>query len=381
MIKKQQLDNQSLDAIINEMTNVVEKSKDEIFNISEDSIEELDFMKAELAIIQEKVKEYIDKGDDLKKQVQQSKKKLSLVSSRFDKYTEEEIREVYEQTNSLQTEHALIEKEEKVLRQRRDELERRIIRVSDTIDQANKLGQKVSVVLHYLYDDFSQVNEMVQSAQEKQEFGLKIIEAQEVERKRLSREIHDGPAQSLANILIRSEVVDLAFSTGNTVQALQEMKNVRKNIRSSLKEVRRIIYNLRPMALDDLGLFPTIRKHIEALSKFYDLDIRLKILGDERRLDSAYEVAVFRLIQEAIQNAIKHADATTVQVIIEVIHDKISVVVKDDGIGFDQLKKKFDSFGLVGMKERVELLKGKLVINSKPGEGTIIKFTIPFNEE
>src|SRR5699024_9793595 len=152
MIKKQQLDNQSLDAIINEMTNVVEKSKDEIFNISEDSIEELDFMKDELAIIQEKVKEYIDKGDDLKKQVQQSKKKLSLLSSRFDKYTEEEIREDYEQTNSLQTEHALIEKEEKVLRQRRDELERSIRRVSNTIDQDKKLGQKVSVVLHYLYD-------------------------------------------------------------------------------------------------------------------------------------------------------------------------------------------------------------------------------------
>src|SRR5699024_4462733 len=186
---------------------------------------------------------------------------------------------------------------------------------------------------------------------------------------------------SLANILIRSEIVDLAFSKGNTAQALQEMKNVRKNIRSSLKEVRRIIYNLRPMALDDLGLFPTIRKHIEALSEFYDLDIRLKILGDERRLDSAYEVAAFRLIQEAIQNAIKHADAATVQVIIEVIQDKITVVVKDDGIGFDQLQKKYDSFGLVGMKERVEILKGTLVINSKPGEGTIIKFTIPFNEK
>src|SRR5699024_1657142 len=187
--------------------------------------------------------------------------------------------------------------------------------------------------------------------------------------------------QSLANILIRSEVVDLAFSKGNTVQALQEMKHVRKNIRSSLKEVRRVIYNLRPVALADRGLFPTIRQHIAALSNCYDLDIRLQILGDERRLDSAYEVAVFRLIQEAIQNAIKHADATTVQVIIEVIHDKISVVVKDDGIGFDQLKKKFDSFGLVGMKERVELLKGKLVINSKPGEGTIIKFTTPLREE
>src|SRR5699024_9811552 len=130
-----------------------------------------------------------------------------------------------------------------------------------------------------------------QYTEEKKELTHKNIERQEVKRKRLSRVIHDGPAQSLANILIRSEVVDLAFSKGNTVQALQEMKNVRKNIRSSLKEVRRIIYNLRPMALDDLGLFPTIRKHIEALSKFYDLDIRLKILGDERRLDSAYEVA------------------------------------------------------------------------------------------
>src|SRR5699024_7991016 len=122
-------------------------------------------------------------------------------------------------------------------------------------------------------------------------------------------------------------------------------------------------------------------KHIEALSKFYVLDIRLKILGDERRLDSAYEVAVFRLIQEAIQNAIKHADATTVQVIIEVIHDKISVVVKDDGIGFDKLNKKFDLSCLVGMKERVEILKRKFIINYKPGEETIIKFTIPFNEE
>src|SRR5699024_3940498 len=127
--------------------------------------------------------------------------------------------------------------------------------------------------------------------------------------------------------------------------------------------------------------FPTIRKHIEALSKLYALDIRLKIPGDERRLDSAYEVAVFRLIQEAIQKAITHADATTAQATMEGVHDKISVVVKDDGIGFDQLKKKFDSFGLVGMKERVEILKGKLVINSIPGEGTIIKFTIPFNEE
>lgn len=381
MVKKKQMDNQSLDIIISEMTSVVENSKEEIFHISEESLEELEYMKAELAIIQENVKGFIEKEDRLQKQVQQSRKKLSLVSSRFDWYTEKEIREVYEQTHALQTEHALIEKEEKVARERRDELERRIIRIDNTVKHANKLGQKVSVVLHYLYDDFSQVNEMVQSAQAKQEFGLKIIEAQEVERKRLSREIHDGPAQSLANILIRSEVVDLAFGKGDATQALKEMKSVRSNIRSSLQEVRRIIYNLRPMALDDLGLFPTVRKHIATMSEFHNIAIELKLLGDEQRLESAYEVAVFRIIQEAIQNAIKHADASSLDVIIEVLPEKITVVIKDNGVGFEPSQNKQDCFGLVGMKERVEILKGDLTVNSRLGKGTTIKFIIPYEPE
>src|SRR5699024_6466135 len=148
----------------------------------------------------------------------------------------------------------------KVLRQKRDELERRIMRLSTTIEYANNLGRKVSVILTYLYDDFSQVQEALKTAKEKQQFGLKIIEAQEVERKRLSREIHDGPAQMLANILLRSEIVDLAFREGNVEDALKEVRSIRTNIRTSLQEVRRIIYDLRPMALDDLGLFPTIRK-------------------------------------------------------------------------------------------------------------------------
>ena len=257
-------------------------------------------------------------------------------------------------------------------------MERRIVRIGNTINHANNLGQKVSVVLTYLYDDFSQVNELLKNAKEKQEFGLKIIEVQEMERKRLSREIHDGPAQMLANILIRSEIVDLAFREGDAEQALKEIKSIRGNIRTSLQEVRRIIYDLRPMALDDLGLFPTIRKHVATMSEYHNIMIDLKLLGDERRLDPAYEVAIFRLVQEALQNAIKHAQARTIKVVIEVLQNKITVSIKDDGIGFDTTKRNADSFGIVGMKERTEILKGTLTIESEPDKGTRVKFVIPY---
>src|SRR5690625_4408499 len=90
-------------------------------------------------------------------------------------------------------------------------------------------------------------------------------------------------------------------------KALIEIKSIRESIRKALQEVRRIIYDLRPMALDDLGLFPTIKKHITTMSEYSNIDIDLILLGDERRLESNYEVAIFRLVQESLQNAINHA--------------------------------------------------------------------------
>ncbi len=368
----------TLDGIIDEMTNVVEKSKDEIFHINEEALRERTQLQRELEETRIKVKKYMVYVDDLHKEVKTFKHRLSVVSREFNVYTEEDIREVYGQTHALQTELAIAEKEEKMLRLTRDELERRIIRLSSTVEHANNLGRKVSVILTYLYDDFTQVQEALQTAKQKQQFALKIIEAQEVERKRLSREIHDGPAQMLANILIRSEIVDLAFREGDVEQALDEMKSVRTNIRTSLQEVRRIIYDLRPMALDDLGLFPTIKKHIRTMSEQNDIEIDLSLLGDERRLESNYEVAIFRLVQEAIQNAINHAKADLIRVIIEIMPKQINVLVKDDGVGFEKCEEKEDSFGLIGMRERVELLDGKLIIASEKGKGTVIRINLPY---
>lgn len=380
MVLENQMDKKTLDTIIDEMTNVVEKSKDEIFHISEEAMEEHAHLQRELEETKMMVKDYIKRGDRLEVEVRKSRQKLSVVSREFNRYTESDIRHVYEETHSLQTNLAIMRQEEKRLRQKRDELERRIIRLKRTIEHATNLGRKVSVVLTYLHDDFSKVNKALKTAKEKQQFGLKIIEAQEIERKRLSREIHDGPAQMLANILIRSEIVDLAFREGNVEQALKEVKSIRGNIRSSLQEVRRIIYDLRPMALDDLGLFPTIKKHIATMSEYNNIEIELILLGDERRLEANYEVAIFRLVQEALQNAINHAEANLIKVTIEVLPDQITVIIRDDGIGFDHDIEKKDSFGLIGMKERVEILDGKLLIESGRGEGTTIRIIVPYNQ-
>src|SRR5690606_11468296 len=244
--------------------------------------------------------------------------------------------------------------------------------------RAENLANKISVILTYLTDDFKQVNEMIEEAKEKQEFGLKIIEVQEEERKRISREIHDGPAQMLANILLRSELVDRTFREGSPEDALAEIKSMRKMVRSSLYEVRRIIYDLRPMALDDLGLIPTIKKYVNTTAEYNNVKIEFTSIGEVKRINQKYEIAFFRLAQEAIQNAVKHAEATLITVKIEICSRNLNLVITDNGKGFDPTIKRDKSFGLMGMKERVEMFDGIIDINSTIGLGTKIVIRVPY---
>lgn len=368
---------ESLDNIIDKMVGVVEESKDEIFQISEDARTEYEKLVLELNTTKEKVLHYIEAEEILTKEVQASKKRLSIVSKYFDQYSEDEIRQVYEKTHHLQTKLLMLRQEEKALRQKRDEIERRIVSLERTINRAEGLVGKVSVVLNYLNNDFQQVNEIIKEAKEKHKFGLKIIQAQEEERRKISREIHDGPAQMLANILLRSELVEKTMRERTLDDALKEIKIVRSLIRQSLHDVRRIIYDLRPMALDDLGLVPTLNKYLSTVAEFHNILIDLTDLGSNKRLDTQYEVTLFRLIQEAVQNSIKHANATWIHVKFENTEEYLTAVITDNGKGFEMDKKREDTFGIIGMKERVDMLSGKLVINSKPGKGTKVIVRIP----
>lgn len=371
----------SLDLIVEEMIEVVENSKDEIFDISEEARKNYDDIKAELETVKINVVNHIEKADSLEEKVKVSRKRLSIVNRDFDKYSEDEIRSVYEKTHRMQMELIVLRKEEQILRERRDELERRLLSLERTLERSMGLANKISIVLSYLYDDFQHVNTFLEEAREKHQFVLQIIEAQEEERKRISREIHDGPAQMLANVLLRYEIIDRGLKEGNVNETLEEISTIKEMVRVSLREVRRMIYDLRPMALDDLGLIPTLEKYLEDLAKYTNLHIEFIPLGDCKHVQKKYEIVYFRLIQEAIQNVIKHAEASIVKVKLEARKEAVTLVIEDDGIGFEPDKITYKNFGIKGMKERVEMLDGQFNLSTKVGFGTKITIKVPNNNE
>ncbi|WML46098.1 sensor histidine kinase [Neobacillus sp. PS3-40] len=380
-MKIKKFDTKALDEILGKMIETVGESKSEIFRISEQCRQDFETLSDELQSIKQIVYKVIDDGDLLEGQVRLARNFLSEVSRNFTQFTETEVREAYEKAHQLQMDLTLNRQTEKQLRERRDDLERRLIGINETIERAEHLVSQISVVMNYLTSDLKQMGEVIEDAKAKQDFGLKIIEAQEDERKRLSREIHDGPAQMLANVIMRSDLIERVYRERGGEEALIEVRSFKKMVRSALYEVRRIIYDLRPMALDDLGLVPTLRKYLQTIEEYHHISrIEFVNIGLEKRLPPKHEVALFRLIQESVQNALKHADAKDIVVKVEIAKSAINVSIKDNGVGFDVCRKDPASFGIIGMKERVELLNGQISIDSIIGKGTTVLIRVPLEE-
>ncbi|MDR6998815.1 sensor histidine kinase [Neobacillus niacini] len=377
-MKIKKINMKSIDEIREKMIETVTSSKTDIFQIEEQCRQDYDSMRNELQTIKHLVEKLSGEGESLEDQVRQARSRLSDVSMNIKHYSEGEVREAYEKAHQLQMDLTINWQYKKQLLDKRDDLERRLLALDDTIDRAEHLISQISVVMNYL---MSEMGVALEDAKAKQDFGLKIIEAQEEERKRLSREIHDGPAQMLANVIMRSDLVERVYRESGPEAAFSEIHSFKKMVRSALYEVRRIIYDLRPMALDDLGLVPTLRKYLLTIEEYHNHSkINFVNIGLEHRLPTKYEVALFRMIQESVQNALKHANACEIKVTLEITKAAITVRIKDNGAGFDTTQKKPESFGIIGMKERVDLLDGEIMIESKIGMGTSVTIHVPLSE-
>lgn len=370
-----------MDSIYDELLAKMEQSKKEFFIISEQSRQAYEEMKDELENIRLNISAVIKTGDLLEDKTRAARRRLAEVSGSFNSYSEHQIRKSYEKANDLQVQLSANRFEEKKYRQQRDELQRRLQILLQTIERAEKLVNQMNVMMTYLSLDLDDVEDAFETSQLNHDYSLRIIEAQEDERKRLSREIHDGPAQMMANVLLRSDLIERTYREKGPEPAFKEISSLKEMVRDALTEVRRIIYDLRPMALDDLGLVPTLRKYIETTAD-YNPGTRLSFAsnGTERRLPSSYETSIFRLVQESISNAIRHGKAEVIEVDLEWLKEHVNIVVSDDGSGFDQSIIKNQSFGLIGMKERIELIHGEMIINSSLGDGTVIMFQIPYEK-
>ena len=375
------VDAKALDKILETMVSTVSESRDEVFDIEEQCRKDFESLTKELEDVKIRVAIMINDSDSLDSKARFARKRLSEVSMHFNHFSEEQVRDAYERAHKLQVDLQMNRQLEKELRNRRDELELRLKGLQQTIDKAAHLVSQISVVQNYLTQDLKFVGEALQEAKRKQDFGLKIIEAQEQERKKLSREIHDGPAQMLANVMMRSDLIERVQRERGPEEALVEIRSLKVMVRNALYEVRRIIYDLRPMALDDLGLVPTLRKYLQTTEDYnINSGVRLNFVnvGQVIRLPSDMEVALFRLVQEAVQNSLKHAQPKHIQVKLSISKELVTVVIKDDGKGFDTSIQKEGSFGLVGMRERIELLEGSMTIDSQPGAGTLVLIQVPY---
>lgn len=366
-----------LDSVIEQTILTVEKSRHQIFEIAEQSRLECENLRREVAQVQQKVNYCIEKGEELEKKLKQARLHLSRVSRNFHIASEEEIRQAYETANQIHLEQLLTYEKEKQYRKTRDELQMRLRNLEQTVAKAENLTTQMSVVLGYLTGDIRQVGRLLEDSEYKHKMGLQILQAQEEERKRVAREIHDGPAQSMANVILRAEITEKILQQEGIEQAKNELKELKATIRDSLADVRRIIFDLRPMALDDLGLVPTVQKYIEGISKKTATNIKFDVHGQVVRLSSAMEVVLFRLIQESLTNIMKHAHARHAEIKLTFQTEVIDLVIKDDGIGFELTDKSKLGYGLLGMKERVKLLNGEIFIHSHVGRGTSISLSLP----
>ncbi|MDO7906551.1 sensor histidine kinase [Paenibacillus sp. JX-17] len=375
----------AIDKVIKNTIQVMESSKYQMFEILDTARGELISLNQELQVVLQETAETIEKVDQLELKYRQSRIRLTEVSRDFVRYSEEDIKQAYEKATQLQLDLLIYREKEMYLKARRDDLQKRARNVEASVERAETVGSQMGVVLEYLSGELGQVSRIIENAKNRQLIGLKIILAQEEERKRISREIHDGPAQLLANLVLRTEIVERMLVKQEFRLVQDEIVDLKGQVRSSLAEMRKVIFNLRPMALDDLGLIPTLRKYVQDFEERTKIRAVFETRGKEHRLSSAMEAAIYRLVQEALTNASKHAHPTHVVVEITYQAQLVKIVVQDNGVGFkpEQFEKGKENnhFGLIGMRERVELLEGRMEIESAENQGTKIVIHIPTNVE
>jgi signal transduction histidine kinase len=203
----------------------------------------------------------------------------------------------------------------------------------------------------------------------------RVVEAQELERARLARELHDETGQALTSILLGLKALEERVGTADGGAAITELRDL---VVATLQDVRRLAVELRPAALDDFGLVPALERLRDTTMEQGRIAVELKSdLDDRRRLPAETETALYRIVQEALTNVLKHADATRVTVRLRLHEKTVELVVQDNGAGFDPSAVRDGGLGLVGMRERVALLGGRMVVESSDGAGTMLKAEVP----
>lgn len=255
----------------------------------------------------------------------------------------------------------------------------------DEIGQLNKTFNAMAESLElYNRERETLVSELIKKEEVRKELLKKVITAQEEEQKRISRELHDETSQSLTSLIIGLRIL----SQENDIQKTRNMAEELRGVAAiTLEEVHRLAVELRPTTLDDLGLIPALERYVADYKRqdnmrMVDLQVQNKL---EDRLPAEMEITLYRIVQEALTNVARYANARNVSIVLEIRPDFVNLIVEDDGVGFDvgqvlqgRIKGR-PHLGLAGMQERAALLGGGLTVESEPEKGTAVYVRLPLN--
>ncbi len=253
---------------------------------------------------------------------------------------------------------------------KKDDLKKKIFKLKKSQQCLNELSLKAI-----------EKDECEESNQLLHDMGLKILEAQESERQRIARDLHDSIVQNLTSLVHKAELC-IKLMDIDSVRAKMEIGIMSNTIKTAINEMRDVIYNLKPMSLDDLGLIATVERYLSKLEVNHNIKTYLHFNQDKKEVLPVIHLVLFRIIQEACQNTIKHAQATLIDIDINYGDYEITISIMDNGIGFnydeqDNFLERLSNFGLSIMNERIKLLSGTMKILTEKGKGTIVSVSVP----
>lgn len=373
---------QQLDQVFAQVIETLEKSRENIFEINQDCEKQCLQLETEMREINQKIQQVIEEGDQYQKKERQARIRLMEVSKQFDTMTEADIKKAYDNAQALQIKLQEVRQQENYLKLRRMEIENQIRQYRSINNKADNLLNSTLLALKLVQGSADKLSGTIEKVNRKNQLELWIVETQEAERRKIARELHDGPAQSLASILIRLDLI-MRMMPGEPGDIYHELENIKAIGAESLTDVRSIMYDLKPSLMHEQGLHITLKEYFNEYEAKYSFFIDYVVFGQQRQYDLALEVGLFRMVQEAITNVRKHAGVNKALVKLEDNGSILTLVIKDEGCGFDleEMDQQRESYGILGMKERVQLFGGELEILSQPGEGTQIIIKVPLEGE
>ena len=373
---------QQLDRDFAQVIEALEKSRENIFEINQDCENHCLRLETEIQGINKQIQQVIETVDKLQILERQARIRLMEVSRRFDTMTETDIKKAYENAQAMQIKLQEAQQEEQYLQLRRQELENQIRQYRRINKKADSLLHNASLALKLMQGSSDKLSDTIEKVNRKNQLELWIVEMQEAERRKIARELHDGPAQSLASMLIRLDLV-MHMLPEKDHEIRHEIQNIKAIGSESITDVRSIMYDLKPYLMHEQGLHATLKDYFNEYEAKYSFFIDYVTFGQQRQYDLALEVGLLRMVQEAITNVRKHAGVNKALVKFEDNGSHLTLVIKDEGKGFDfgEIRQKRESYGIVGMQERVKIFGGELEIFSRPGEGAQIIIKVPLEGE